>query len=112
MFHPFRYGYPSSEDGSTDGSGVLGGPAEEYLEEEEDPTEQGCWVPPELSYLLNSFYMFGHFDKAIFLELCKSIQTVPVPAGQYLFRIGDPDEFVHVVQSGKMNVHIVDSDNR
>ena len=69
-------------------------------------------MPPELSYLLNSFYMFGHFDKAIFLELCKSIQTVPVPAGQYLFRVGDPDEFVHVVQSGKMNVHIVDNENR
>jgi lysophospholipid hydrolase len=35
---------------------------------------------------------------------------VSVPAGQYLFRVGDADEFVHVVQSGRMNVHIREGD--
>ena len=45
--------------------------------------------------------MFGHLDKGIFLELCRSIETLSVLAGQFLFRIGDPDEFIHVVQVRK-----------
>ena len=68
------------------------------------------------------------------IQLCKSIETVPVPAGQYLFRVGDPDDCIYVVQTGKVtseimhhhsslkyyfskvstqvNVHIVDAENR
>ncbi len=45
--------------------------------------------------------MFGHLDKGVFLELCRSIETVTVLAGQFLFRIGDPDEYIHVVQVSK-----------
>ena len=56
--------------------------------------------------------MFGHFDKVIFLELVKSIETLNLASGQYLFRVGEPDEFIYVVQSGKLHVHILDSDNR
>ena len=36
------------------------------------------------------------------VQLCKSIETVPVPAGQYLFRVGDPDDCIYVVQTGKV----------
>ena len=36
------------------------------------------------------------------IQLCKSIETVPVPAGQYLFRVGDPDDCIYVVQTGKV----------
>ena len=47
--------------------------------------------------------MFGHMvDNSLFLQLCKSIETVPVPAGQYLFRVGDPDDCIYVVQTGKV----------
>ncbi len=85
----------------------------------------------------NSFHMFGNFDKLVFLELCRSLETVAVPAGQYLFKVGERDEFLHVVQvtgpgrpvnvmevhgrmtyfplslkSGEMNVHIMDSDGK
>ena len=110
----FRYG-SGSEDDSDNANGAA--PAEEYLDEDSfsDPGSMagaGRWVSPELSYLLNSFHMFGHFDKGVFLELCKHVETVHVPAGQYLFKVGDPDENVHVVQSGKVNVHIVDDKNR
>ena len=70
-------------------------------------------VMPELSCLLDSFPMFGHMvDNSLFLQLCKSIETVPVPAGQYLFRVGDPDDCIYVVQTGKVNVHIIDAENR
>lgn len=54
--------------------------------------------------------MFGHFDKAIFLELWKSVETVTVPSGQYLFNIGDRDEFIYVIQSGCIDIHIRGSD--
>ena len=49
---------------------------------------------------------------ALSRELSKSLESITVPAGQYLFRVGDQDEYVHVVQSGRMDVHIVDDDNR
>ena len=71
------------------------------------------WVPPELRYLLNSFHMFGQFDPSVFTEVitCQllrvnlakfqvypSIESQRVSAGQYLFRIGDPDMYIFVVQ--------------
>jgi len=33
--------------------------------------------------------MFGIFERPLFLELCKHMETVQVAAGQYLFRIGN-----------------------
>ena len=85
------------------------GPAEEYLDEEEASVRSAAGggadrtVMPELSCLLDSFPMFGHMvDNSLFLQLCKSIETVPVPAGQYLFRVGDPDDCIYVVQTGKV----------
>jgi CRP-like cAMP-binding protein len=118
----FRYAAGEDDNADSDydvhyGHASGPGPAEEYLDEEE-LSERGSdsakkWITPELSHLLNSFHMFGHmFDKAVFLELCKSIVAVPVPSGQYLFRAGDPDDCIYVVQSGRVNVHISDSENR
>jgi lysophospholipid hydrolase len=79
--------------------------------DEDSISEAGLgWVPPELTYLLNSFHMFGHFDQALFLELCQKIQSVHLPSGQYLFKRGDPDDYVYVIKSGKVNVHIVTND--
>ena len=31
-----------------------------------------------------------------------------VPAGTYLFKIGDPDDSIYVVQSGKLSVYITE----
>ena len=42
--------------------------------------------------------VFGHFDQPIFLELVKQIEYMSVPANQYLFRVGDPDENIFIVQ--------------
>jgi len=92
-----------SSDSSTQGDlGLEGRPAEDYLEEEEEL--QNSRVPPELKYLLNSFHMFGEFEPAVFSELYPDIETVRVPAGQYLFRIGEPDVYIFVVQSGRIDV--------
>ena len=52
--------------------------------------------------------MFGHFEKPLFLELCKHMEAKNVPAGGSLFKIGDEDNCIYVVQSGKMNVYITE----
>ena len=34
--------------------------------------------------------MFGQFEPSMFAELCPAIETLRLPAGQFLFKIGDP----------------------
>ena len=52
--------------------------------------------------------VFGHFEKPLFLELCKHMESMMVPAGGSLFKIGDEDNCIYVVQSGKINVFITE----
>ena len=51
------------------------------------------------------FRVLGHFEQPIFLELCRYMESKFVPAGTYLFRIGDPDDSIYVVQSGKLSIY-------
>jgi CRP-like cAMP-binding protein len=52
--------------------------------------------------------VFGHFERPIFLELCRSLESKNVLAGAYLFRIGDVDDSLYVVQKGLLHVFITD----
>ena len=52
--------------------------------------------------------VLGHFEKPIFLELCKHMESSFVLAGHYVFRVGDIDDSIYVVQSGQINVIITD----
>lgn len=84
-------------------------PAAEYLQE--DVTNKADkLLPPEVTYMLKSIRMFGIFERPLFLELCKHMETVNVTTGQYLFRIGDADQNFYVVQSGRLNVFITELD--
>ncbi|CAG7837535.1 unnamed protein product [Allacma fusca] len=85
-------------------------PAAEYLQEDVSnvPDQR---LPPEVAYMLQSIRMFGVFERPLFLELCKHMQTLHLSAGQFLFRIGDADENFYVVQSGRLNVFITESDS-
>ncbi|CAF1139259.1 unnamed protein product, partial [Didymodactylos carnosus] len=65
-------------------------------------------VPPEILYLLKSVKVFGHFERPLFLELCKYLESKVVVAGSYLFRIGDDDNSMYVVQKGLLHVFITD----
>lgn len=101
-------------------------PPAEYLQEDMLNDER---MPPDALYMLQSIRVFGQFEKPVFLKLCKHTEIMNVPAGSYLFKIGntnkkivknyfinkydivgDPDENVYVVQSGKLNVFITGSD--
>ncbi|KAJ8985655.1 hypothetical protein NQ317_015151 [Molorchus minor] len=78
-------------------------PPAEYLQEEMLSDER---MPPDALYMLQSIRVFGHFEKPVFLKLCKHTEIINLHAGAYLFRIGDPDENLYIVQSGKLNVFI------
>ena len=52
--------------------------------------------------------VLGHLEKPFFLELCKFMETVKVKAAQYLFKVGDDDNCIYVVQSGIVEVYITD----
>lgn len=82
-------------------------PPAAYLEEDVGPGER---VPPDALYILQSIRVFGHFEKPVFLKLCKHTEIMNFPAGTHLFKIGDPDENVFIVQQGLVNVYITGSD--
>lgn len=76
----------------------------EYLEEDNNLGGHGV-LPEQLKFVLQNMRVFGHFEQPIFLELLNKIEYISVPANQFLFRVGDPDENIFIVQSGKLNVY-------
>nr|XP_039249765.1 patatin-like phospholipase domain-containing protein 7 isoform X3 [Styela clava] len=75
----------------------------DILNEEQKPD-----LPEEVMYLLQSVKVFGHFEKGIFLQLCRHMEILKVEKDKYLFRIGDPDEYMYVIQDGQINLYISD----
>ncbi|EDW78358.2 uncharacterized protein Dwil_GK16217, isoform C [Drosophila willistoni] len=82
-------------------------PPAEYLEETIEGSDR---VPPDALYMLQSIRIFGHFEKPVFLKLCKHTQVLELMAGDYLFKITDADDSVYIVQSGMINVYISNAD--
>ncbi|XP_069366010.1 neuropathy target esterase sws isoform X11 [Maniola hyperantus] len=82
-------------------------PPAEYLEEDLTSDDR---VPPDALYMLHSIRVFGHFEKPVFLMLCKHTEICNLPAGSFLFKVGDTDENVYVVQNGRVNVYITNQD--
>ena len=81
----------------------------EYLEE--DTFDIGAGVmPQQLKFVLQNMRVFGHFEHPIFLELVKQIEYMTVSTNQYLFKVGDPDENIFIVQSGLVNVYATDTE--
>ncbi|KAI0986832.1 hypothetical protein GJ496_001581 [Pomphorhynchus laevis] len=64
---------------------------------------------PEIQYLLKNVRVFGHFEKPVILNLCKFVYTKFVPAGSYLFRIGDLDDSIYVVEKGQLQVILTEN---
>jgi len=66
-------------------------------------------LPAELMFMLRSVRVLGHFEIPIFLELCRFMESRHVTAGENIFSIGDADDSIYVVQSGRVEVRIIDS---
>ena len=84
-------------------------PSQAFLEEEiGDQCEQP--LPEEVIYMLKSIRVFGFFDKPLFLELCQNLEFIKVAKGEHLFSIGDSDDSIFIVQNGRIQVSINESD--
>ncbi|XP_036095131.1 patatin-like phospholipase domain-containing protein 7 isoform X3 [Rousettus aegyptiacus] len=67
-------------------------------------------LPSEVLYMLKNVRVLGHFEKPLFLELCKHMVFVQLLEGEHVFRPGEPDTSIYVVQDGRLDVCIQDAD--
>ncbi|RWR99429.1 Neuropathy target esterase-like protein, partial [Dinothrombium tinctorium] len=85
-------------------------PSQAFLEEDFTRKELDNRLPAEVIYMLRNIRVFGFFDKPLFLELCQQLEFINVPKGKLLFAIGDHDDSMFIVESGKLEVFITESD--
>uniref|UniRef100_A0A7N5ZU46 lysophospholipase n=1 Tax=Anabas testudineus TaxID=64144 RepID=A0A7N5ZU46_ANATE len=69
-------------------------------------------LPSEVLYMLKNVRVLGHFEKPLFLELCKHMVFVQFQQGEYVFRPGQPDSSIYVVQDGKLELCLTGSDGK
>jgi CRP-like cAMP-binding protein len=60
----------------------------------------------------NNVQAFGGFPDHVFLDIYKQVDTKHVPAGDFLFKAGDPDREFYVVLEGELLLRTVDADGR
>lgn len=69
-----------------------------------------AYTSDHLMYFLSMFCsVLGHFEKPLFLELCKHMVFVQFQQGEYVFRPGQPDSSIYVVQDGKLELCLTGS---
>ncbi|XP_068606606.1 patatin-like phospholipase domain-containing protein 6 [Brachionichthys hirsutus] len=67
-------------------------------------------LPSEVLYMLKNVRVLGHFEKPLFLELCKHMVFLQFQQGEYVFRPGQTDNSIYVVQEGKLELCLTGGD--
>ncbi|XP_006877551.1 PREDICTED: neuropathy target esterase [Chrysochloris asiatica] len=61
-------------------------------------------LPSEVLYMLKNVRVLGHFEKPLFLELCRHMVFQRLSQGDYVLRPGQPDASIYVVQDGLLEL--------
>ncbi|NXG10692.1 PLPL6 esterase, partial [Sakesphorus luctuosus] len=69
-------------------------------------------LPSEVLYMLKNVRVLGHFEKPLFLELCKHMVCQQCQLGEYVFRPGQPDSGIYVLQEGKLELLLTEPDGK
>ncbi|KAM7026460.1 LOW QUALITY PROTEIN: patatin-like phospholipase domain-containing protein 6 [Acridotheres tristis] len=69
-------------------------------------------LPSEVLYMLKNVRVLGHFEKPLFLELCKHMVFQQCQQGEDVFRPGQPDSSIYVLQEGKLELLLTESDGK
>lgn len=69
-------------------------------------------LPSEVLYMLKNVRVLGHFEKPLFLELCKHMTFQQYQQNEYVFRPGQPDTSIYVVQDGKLELFLSEQDGK
>ncbi|XP_053907860.1 patatin-like phospholipase domain-containing protein 6 isoform X3 [Cuculus canorus] len=69
-------------------------------------------LPSEVLYMLKNVRVLGHFEKPLFLELCKHMVFQQCQQGEYVFRPGQPDSSIIVLQDGKLELLLTEPDGK
>ncbi|KAM6100858.1 patatin-like phospholipase domain-containing protein 6 [Pterocles gutturalis] len=69
-------------------------------------------LPSEVLYMLKNVRVLGHFEKPLFLELCKHMVFQQCQQGDYVFRPGQPDTSIYVLQEGKLELFLTEPDGK
>uniref|UniRef100_A0A8C5HGN1 lysophospholipase n=1 Tax=Gouania willdenowi TaxID=441366 RepID=A0A8C5HGN1_GOUWI len=62
--------------------------------------------------MLKNVRVLGHFEKPLFLELCKHMVLEKFQQGEYVFRPGQHDSSIYVVQDGKLELCLTATDGK
>lgn len=91
---------------------VMPGLPDEFLEEESEGLKEEDSVPRTLLIVLKNLRVFGHLDNKIFVDLMKNIEYLNLKAHDSLFKVGEHDENMYIVDSGCVNVFSTSKDPR
>ncbi|XP_045146245.1 patatin-like phospholipase domain-containing protein 6 [Echinops telfairi] len=69
-------------------------------------------LPSEVLYMLKNVRVLGHFEKPLFLELCRHMVFQRLTQGDYVFRPGQPDASIYVVQDGLLELCLPSPDGK
>lgn len=85
-------------------------PSQAFLEEDVSEQNEDAKLPHDVIYLIRSIRIFGFLEKPLFLDLWKHIETQSIKAGEMLFDVGDEDDSIYTVFSGRISVYIKECD--